>query len=168
MGIADLEARSPEAVRKLLRETRSTLEEHEKKHLLIDLVQVGDRIDEVIAGSEVLSFVSRELISVAQELDCKGVAGASPTGERLAGAMVALSDNGLSVFNPKDPAKRVVIVDGMLATGTLLLRQAHKLRANGAAYCGGAVLFASRTASESLGDGLDDLAVLFANPIPRQ
>jgi orotate phosphoribosyltransferase len=93
---------------------------------------LGDRLDDVLAEPDVLRQVVEALVDVATAHDAHAVLGASMAGALIAGAAVANAQNGLRAFGKRTPAERVVVIDGLLATGVNLARAVEAAREQGA------------------------------------
>ena len=124
------------------------------------LAQAGEELEEELSQSDKLRAVCTAIVSVAEELECGALSGASGLGERLAGAAVALANNGLHVYSPprdSERHERVLIVDGLFVTGAQLARQAQAvIKGGGEPY--GAVVLAVPGASAP--PGIQDLRVI--------
>jgi hypothetical protein len=94
----------------------------------------------------VLVEVADQLIAIAEEHGCEAVAGASRVGGQLAGALVARSSNGLRLFSPLDPVESILVLDGVLATGTQIARTVRAARHAGAKRAVAAAVLANHEA----------------------
>ncbi len=83
---------------------------------------------------DVLVAVANRLLTIAKDHGCQAVVGASRVGSHLAGALVARSVNALRLFSPAEPAESVLVVDGILATGTQVVRAVREARKAGAKH----------------------------------
>lgn len=138
----------------------NTLVAESDPDLPLALAQAGEELEQELSEADKVRTVCHAIVSIAEELKCQSLAGASRVGERLAGAAVALADNGLRVYSPPHGSKReerVLIVDGLFVTGAQLARQAQVvIRSGGEAY--GAVVLAVPGASAP--PGVQDLRVI--------
>jgi hypothetical protein len=105
--------------------------EGRSEELPFRMAELGESLDRALSDSAALSTVARRVYETAERLDCRRVAGASPLGERLAGAAVAIAQNGLGVYAPGESVKDVLVVDGLLATGTGVAWAAQSLKQQG-------------------------------------
>ncbi len=120
----------------------------------------GEALERALADPETLIAESRRLIEVAARLGCERLMGASPLGERLAGAMVALSANGLKDVSAGIEGLSVLVVDGILVTGVQLASASHRARSAGARSVAGAVVAAAHPSPDQLNATIDSLVVL--------
>lgn len=81
---------------------------------------------------DVLFEVADRLLAIAEDHGCQAVAGASRVGGQLAGAVVARAANGLRLFSAADPVDIVLVVDGILTTGTQIVRTVRAAKVAGA------------------------------------
>jgi adenine/guanine phosphoribosyltransferase-like PRPP-binding protein len=81
---------------------------------------------------DVLTEIADRFVVIAEEYGCQAVMGASRVGGQLAGAVVARAENGLRMFSAVDPAEVVLVIDGMLATGTQIARAVRAMKRAGA------------------------------------
>jgi orotate phosphoribosyltransferase len=97
------------------------------------------------------------LVEVAHNLGCTAITGASALGERLAAAAVAVGKNGLHMYrtHEQDP---VLIVDGILVTGSQIMSAAMRLNSEGAPRPAAAVVVS--TCDIDLSSAIDQLVVL--------
>jgi adenine/guanine phosphoribosyltransferase-like PRPP-binding protein len=118
-------------------------------------------LDRELASPDALRAVAEELGEVAHRKGCDAVTGASPMGERLAAAIVATSRNGLRLLAPDQKAACVLLVDGVMATGTQLARTSRAIRSMGATRTPAAVVIADgevlRRASDLVGEEIVSL-----------
>jgi hypothetical protein len=119
------------------------------------LVGVARQLDEHLAEPASLRAVVVDLIEVARRFGCDAVAGASPIGERLAGAMVASGDE-LRLFTSAHPARCVLVVDGVVATGTQLSRAMRHALDAGAKHTPAVALMAEHDALASIRNQFHD------------
>lgn len=124
------------------------------------LARAGEELEQELSDSGHLRDVCDAIVLVAEELGCTSVSGASRLGERLAGAAVALANNGLRVYSHPHNSKseeRVLVVDGLLVTGAQLERQAQVVIKNGGSAYGAVVLAVPGVASPP---GIQDMRIL--------
>ena len=112
-------------------------------------VSVARQLDDHLADPVRLKAVVMDLIGIATRFRCDSVTGASPVGERLAGAMVA-SGQRLRLFSPARPGRCVLVVDGLLATGTQLSGAMRRAQDAGARRTPAVALMAEHDALASL------------------
>jgi len=118
------------ALEDVVRESES-LEEIAPDQRLFAAAQIGEHLAEALTDPALLIHVSQEFIRIAQNLQCDRVMGASPVGERLAGAVVAVANNGLRMYQARQPAEHVLVIDGVVATGAQLSAACHQAAAQG-------------------------------------
>jgi hypothetical protein len=118
------------ALEDVVRESQS-LEEIAPDQRLFVAAQIGERLEEALADPAVLIQVSQEFIRIAETLRCDRIMGASQVGERLAGAVVAVANNGLRMYQPRQPAEHVLVIDGVAATGAQLAAACHQAATQG-------------------------------------
>lgn len=99
-----------------------------------------------LAQPQVLRDIADQLLVLVERLGCEAVAGASYVGAQLAGVLVARSTNGLQLFAPDKPVDNVMVLDGVLATGTQIIRSVNSAREAGAKRVVGAALLADHEA----------------------
>jgi hypothetical protein len=99
---------------------------------LFRAAEAGEALERALADPAVLTETSLRLIGVANDLGCKRVFGASAVGQRLAGAAVALASNGLKDQSAGVQGQAVLVIDGLLVTGTQLASAARRARLAGA------------------------------------
>lgn len=124
---------------------------------LLRAAEVGETVKRELADPSALTDISRRLIAVADRLGCKRVFGASPLGERLAGAVVALANNGIKEHSAGVDGQHVLVVDGLLVTGVQIAAAVRRARAEGAPKVSAAVFASLMQDSEGIAD---DLVVL--------
>lgn len=93
---------------------------------------LSERLERELDEPAVLDQIAREVTDIADRLHCDAIAGASPLGARIARASVAMSTNGLRVFDERVPGATVLVVDGVLASGVQTVRMARSARNLGA------------------------------------
>ena len=99
-----------------------------------------------LAGGASLRDAGDRIRQVAGEVGMQAVTGASRLGDQLAGAVVAVSNGGLHLATSADTD--VLVVDGLLATGSQIEHAVRRLRAAGAERVVGVALVADREALE--------------------
>lgn len=97
---------------------------------------IGEAVASSLADPTRLIDVSRRLADIFVSERCDAILGASPLGDRLAGAVA--SRHGVRVFD--GTALRVLVVDGVLATGAALSVTFDELRQLGVAETRAAVV----------------------------
>ena len=93
---------------------------------------LGDRLDEELADPAVLREVVTRLLDVAAAHDASFVMSASAAGRMIVGAALANADSGLRALVNGARPERVVVVDGVLATGVNMSRAVGMARDLGA------------------------------------
>jgi hypothetical protein len=110
---------------------------------------------------DVLVEVADKLAAIAQDHGCQAVAGASRIGGQLAGALVARGVNGIRLFSAADPVDTVLVVDGLLATGTQIARAVRVAKDAGAKQTVAAVVLGNHEAIDICRDEIQgDVVVL--------
>ena len=105
--------------------------------------RVGEDLDRELTTASQLSATGRRIVALAASYQCDSIRGASGLGERLAGVAVAFASNGLSIFDPARASTRVMVLDGLLVSGTNLGRAAQQVRGTGATYVLAAALMSA-------------------------
>jgi len=108
---------------------------------LIAATTVGELLEEGLSAPGALREASTQVAETAQRYGYRALLGASPVGDRLAAAAVALAADGLFLYRGPDDGP-VLIVDGVLVTGVQLAAAARRVREDGVSRAGGAVLLA--------------------------
>ncbi len=103
-------------------------------------VEAAELLESALAAPDVLNLATARLVALATKLGCDRVLGASPVGERLAGAMVAVAANGLRDYSAGARDRAVLVVDSAFITGIQVLTAARRARMDGAASVSAAVL----------------------------
>jgi hypothetical protein len=93
---------------------------------------LGDHLDDALAEPEFLREVVTRFMEVAVAHDAQFVLSASSTGRLIVGAAMANAGNGLRALVNGTNAERVVVIDGVLATGVNLARAVEIARRSGA------------------------------------
>ncbi len=122
--------------------------------------EAGESLERVLADPVELTKTSLKLVEVAHGFGCSRLYGASPLGQRLAGAAIALSRNGLKDHTAGIKGQGVLIVDGILVTGTQVASAARQARRKGAALVCAAVVASADPDVNKLMDMADKLVVL--------
>jgi hypothetical protein len=126
------------------------------------IADIARSLDRQLQSSDILRAYAKRIDLIAKDAGCEAIAGASGTGQQLAGAAVAASANGLRLFSQASPATSVLIVDSLLASGVQLIRTARDLKAAGAKRVVGCVIAADREGAavwqKELGEHLVALA----------
>jgi hypothetical protein len=120
----------------------------------------GESLERLLADPVELTKTSLRFAEVAHELGCSRVYGASDLGQRLAGAAIALSGNGLKDHTAGMDGQAVLIVDGLLVTGTQVASAARRARRDGAASVCAAVVASFEPDFTQLKQFADQLVVL--------
>ena len=114
---------------------------------LLRVLAGAQELDAALGDPRRLEEVARQVGQVARELGCDAVAGASPHGCIVAGAASVLSAGALSVWDRTNGVGRqVLVVEGVMATGTQMLRAANSVRERGAQSVAGVALVAAPVA----------------------
>lgn len=98
------------------------------------MAALSERLERELDHPAALDDVAREVNEIAHRFECGAVAGASALGARIAEASVAVSMNGLRVFDAHDPAETVLVIEGVLASGVQVARMAESARRAGAKH----------------------------------
>ena len=91
--------------------------------------EIGDVVSVLLSDPEYLVEVSDRIAAVLAAESCDAIAGASPTGDRIAGAVA--STHTVRMFDFAVPARRVLVVDGVLATGAALSLAIEEIQHSG-------------------------------------
>lgn len=125
------------------------------------VADLGRELEAELGDPDVLLEIVHKFLTVAQDQGCHSVAGASRVGGQIAGAIVARATTGLRLFTTTNPADSVLVVDGMLATGTHIARAVRAAKDGGAKRVVAAAVLGSHEALEFRRDDLgEDLVVL--------
>jgi uracil phosphoribosyltransferase len=100
-----------------------------------------------LASNGVLQDVAQRVLELAEGQQVVAVTGASRVGDQLAGAAVAISNGRLHLSTPADVA--VLVVDGLLATGTQIEQAVFRLRTIGTKRVVGVAVLAEGEALEA-------------------
>ena len=95
--------------------------------------ELGEELDSLLWHPADLVEIATAIASRARELGCTRLIGASPIGNRLATAAVAVANNGLVGSDGLAAGERVCIVDGLVATGWNIRNTVAAVEAQGAA-----------------------------------
>jgi hypothetical protein len=107
---------------------------------------LSESLDKELTAQDALSEVAARLRAVAVDSGCTLVAGASPTGERLAGAVVAGSEGALRLWSGAPESECILFLDGSVATGIQLVDAIRRAEHSGAPHAIGAAVIARRAA----------------------
>jgi len=124
------------------------------------VAELSEGLGNALSESPELKEISLALGRVADDCGCDAVTGASSLGERLAGAIVVGTDNGLALYSRDHPAGTVLIVDGLLATGAQISRKARLVREAGTDHVVGAVVLAEHGALADCREEIGDVVAL--------
>lgn len=117
--------------------------------------EAGEALEQALADSKNLTFISRRMADVAKRTHSTRVFGASPLGERIAAATVVTAQNGLSDQKAGLEGERVLVVDGLLVTGIQVANALRRANAAGAASVSIAVVASLENAAPAAaGNGL--------------
>src|SRR5262245_38751446 len=109
-------------------------------------IELGESLERALASPDDLRDVAKQVLAVAENLDCDAVIGASPVGDRLAAAAVAVGGNGLRSFTASgEIPEHLLLVDGLLATGAQIERAAKRAHDYGVARSSCAVVLSLLT-----------------------
>ena len=120
-------------------------------------------LEQEIAAGEALRLVAASVLNVAEDGGYEQVTGASRMGDQVAGAAVALSSKALRLWLGGPMNGPVLIVDGVLATGTQMAAMAQEARLAGASRVGGVAVVATRNGLRFARDEVGDVTVLESN-----
>lgn len=123
-------------------------------------VAVGDSLETALSMPDALLVIARAIAAEAESRGYDELVGASRVGDRLAGAAVATSHGRLSLrTRATNGDRKVLVVDGVLATGAQIARMARELRGSGASRIGAIVVLAL-TVPDNSRLGIDQLVIL--------
>ena len=91
---------------------------------------IGEVVAAQLANPELLVDIRERIAAVCVAEGCDAIAGASPIGDRIAGAVAAA--HSLRIFDDSIPSQRVLVVDGVLATGAALFLAIEEIHRAGA------------------------------------
>jgi hypothetical protein len=118
--------------------------------------ELSESLGAALSDSATLRETSLALDQLAHDFGCDAIVGASPLGDRLAGAVVASGRNGLALYSRDRAARVVLVVDGLLATGVQIANKSRAILEAGASRVVGAVILGEHEAllicREELGD----------------
>lgn len=104
-------------------------------------IALAGELEAELADPTTLTQVADRLVQLAISAECSAVAGASPLGDRLAGAVVAQSEGALRLSAGDMNGSRVMFLDGLVNTGVQIARALRTARRSGMEnVVGGAVL----------------------------
>lgn len=104
-------------------------------------ITLAGELEAELSDPAKLIEVADRLVQLAIGAECSVVAGASPFGERLAGAVVAQSQGALRLPIGEMNGSRVMFLDGLVNTGVQIARALRAARRSGMEnVVGGAVL----------------------------
>src|SRR5260370_22651388 len=86
-----------------------TIEAAEPDQRLFRAAALGEHLEGALADPKALMSVAERIVSLARDLGCDRLLGASRLGEQLASAAVVSSDNGLRLFQAKEHADHVLV-----------------------------------------------------------
>jgi uracil phosphoribosyltransferase len=109
--------------------------------------ELAERLRAELSGSDSLQEAAIRVADEAAKRKVHALTGASRLGDQLAGAVVAFSKGALHLATPAD--EDVLVLDGLLATGTQIEQAIRRLRRIGAQQVTGLALLAEREALES-------------------
>jgi hypothetical protein len=95
--------------------------------------ELGDELDSLMWHPTELVEIATAIAARAEQLGCTRLIGASPLGNRLATAAVAIANNGLVGAEGSPAGDRVCVVDGLVATGWNIRHTVAAVQAQGAA-----------------------------------
>lgn len=131
-----------------------TLAERETPPSAEALLLLGDRVRSRLSNPDDLQTLATRIGEIAARRATSYVVGASPEGDRLAGAAALASGGRLRLWQTGEPPAPVLVVDAVLISGTQLTRAVAALRRNGAPVVSAAVVHAYRDASQRVSDAL--------------
>ncbi len=95
----------------------------------IAAASIGEIVTAALADPTALIDATNRLADVARANGCDTIKGASPIGDSLAGAVASVHT--IRLYDATTPATRVLVVDGVLATGAALSLALEELKASG-------------------------------------
>ena len=139
--------------------THALADAAEEEQLLRAAAEAEALARELSAADE-LNFVCAHFVDIAGQLGCDYVAGASAVGAQLAGATVALANNGLRLYSPADDARHVLLLDVLLITGSNIRESQREIAVGSAAEVSAAVVASAFGQLDAEALGLASLKVL--------
>jgi uncharacterized protein YgbK (DUF1537 family) len=95
-----------------------------------DALQRAADLRERYSDGPTLAAAGRDIAALATRVSAVAVVGASSIGDRLASAAVVTSTGALSLWTPSC-RRRTLIVEGLVVSGTQIVRTARRLRSSG-------------------------------------
>jgi hypothetical protein len=118
---------------------------------------LGEDLDRLLTWPTSLIHVAREVVRVALELGCASLMPASPIGDRISGASLVVANGALKIWD-LETSGAVLVVDGLLVTGSQICAAGRSARAGGAARVAAVVVAA--VGRPDLAPDVDLLAVV--------
>lgn len=115
---------------------------------VVRLMALAEGIDRELADPTELERLADRLVSIAEMLGARSVAGASQGGERLAGAVAARSSGRVRLADGAATLDPVLVIETLMATGTQVLATAKTFRDSGVERVMAAALLADPVALE--------------------
>jgi adenine/guanine phosphoribosyltransferase-like PRPP-binding protein len=140
---------------KSLSEDRDAVASASPQEWPLRVAELARDLEVELGHPDLLLRVADQMLAFAKDHGCQAVVGASRVGSQLAGALVARSTNGLRLFSAADPVESVLVVDGVLATGTQIARAVRVARDAGVKQAAAAVVLGYQEAIEICRDEID-------------
>lgn len=102
----------------------------EPRERMLRTADLAERLQDALADGQTLATVARRVARFASDHGCDVIMGASPIGERVAGAAVAVSGNGVRGSSRADSGAQVLVVDGLYVTGSQIERTIENVMAH--------------------------------------
>lgn len=113
---------------------------------VLRVMAIAEGLDRELADAERLAAVADRLIEVAEQLELRCLVGASPAGDHLIGAMSLRS--GGRVTRRVGGSDPTLVIEGVMATGTQVVRAARDLQSEGVERVAGVAVLADPAALE--------------------
>lgn len=123
---------------------------------LTSIAMAGQDVESGMGEPERLGVLTGWIAGVADLHQCQMVTGASRLGDQLAGVVAAASKGRLKLWAENGAIGTLLVIDGVLASGTQVSRRAAQARRHGAHRVVGAVLVADPVGLDLCRRGLGD------------
>jgi orotate phosphoribosyltransferase-like protein len=100
-------------------------------------------LEGLCSHEDVLISAAQAVAALAAQEGCHDLLGASPLGERLAAAAVAVAGNGLRVWGSDVDSQNVLVIDGLMVSGSQIAEASARAIQAGAAKVVATVLLSA-------------------------
>lgn len=147
---------APTRISELLRQLSEL--DRDEPYFLLRAAEVGEEVEATLSDPAVLRAAALAIADQAHRVGCETIVGASSSGDRLAGAVVAV-DGALHLWGTTSGSRPVMVVDHVLITGFALAEVASRVEAAGAQAITGCVLAASFASGYELPGSVSEIVV---------